>query len=159
MTDADRIAEIHVAAWRAAYRGIVPDAYLAAMSVEQRAARWRTIIEATPGSVLACEHDGRIVGWVSIGPGRDDDAETDGEIYALYVDPDFWRGGTGRELMARAEQELRSRGFIQLFLWVLEQNARARRFYESAGYSLDAQTKSITIGEAQLLELRYEKQA
>lgn len=153
--DADRIGEIHIAAWRVAYRGIIPDAHLDSLSVEERVVRWRDILEEKPKIVLVHEQGGRVEGWVSIGPGRDDDATNDGEIYGFYVDPASWRTGVGRVLMENAEVELRSRGFSRLFLWVLKQNDRARRFYESMGYSPDGGTKVITIGGASLPELRY----
>ena len=103
------------------------------------------------------EEEGRIDGWVSTGPCRDDDAKTGGEIYALYVEPGSWRKGIGRELVAKAEQEFWNRGISRIVLWVLEQNDLARRFYESVGYSPDGQTKEITIADANLLEVRYAK--
>ncbi|HUG09997.1 MAG TPA: GNAT family N-acetyltransferase [Opitutaceae bacterium] len=155
--DADRISEIHVATWRAAYLGIVPDSFLASMSVEEHLARWRSRIEANPKLVFVHERDGQIDGWVSMGAGRDDDANSDGEVYALYVAAESWRKGTGRALMANAEKELWNRGVSRIVLWVLERNDSARFFYESIGYSPDGRTKQITIGDTVLIELRYEK--
>jgi GNAT superfamily N-acetyltransferase len=146
-----------VATWRAAYRGIVPDVFLASMSVEEHAARWRGRIEANLKLVFVHERDGQIDGWVSVGACRDDDAKADGEVYALYVAPESWRRGIGRELMAKSEGEFQHRGMMRIVLWVLERNDRARQFYESRGYAPDGRTKEITIAEAKLLELRYAK--
>jgi GNAT superfamily N-acetyltransferase len=156
-TDAVRIAEIHVATWRVAYRGIVPDGFLASLSVEKRAERWRRGIEADPRLVFVSEREATMFGWISIGPGRDDDSKSDGEVYALYVQPETWTRGIGRELMATGESELWRRGVSRIVLWVLEANSRARSFYETLGYVPDSRTKEITFGETKLTEIRYEK--
>ena len=156
-TDAVRIAEIHVAAWRVAYRGIVPDTFLASLSVEKRAEGWRRGIETNPRLVLVSEREGEIVGWISIGPGRDDDTKSDGEVYALYVQPETWTRGIGRELMTRGEEELWSRGVSRVVLWVLDANSRARRFYEALHFMPDSRSKEITLEKAKLTEVRYEK--
>ena len=156
-TDAVRIAEIHVATWRVAYLEIVPEAFLASLSVEKRAEGWRRGIEANPRLVLVSEIEGEIVGWISIGFGRDDDSKSDGEVYALYVLPETWTRGIGRDLMKRGEEELWSRGVSRVVLWVLDANARARRFYEALHYVPDSRAKEIALGETKLTELRYEK--
>ncbi|HEY5553092.1 MAG TPA: GNAT family N-acetyltransferase [Opitutaceae bacterium] len=155
--DAGRIGEIHVVTWRAAYRGIVPDAFLESLSVGKRAAGWRRGIEADPQLVLVSEHEGKIDGWVAIGTGRDDDTKTEGEVYALYVAPESWRQGIGRALMEKAEEELWNRALNRTVLWVLEQNDRALRFYESLHYSADGRTKEVNFTDTTLTELRYEK--
>ncbi len=56
------------------------------------------------------------------------------ELYALYVAPAYWSTGAGRALMGRVLEEARAEGYPRIVLWVLEQNARARRFYERAGF-------------------------
>jgi GNAT superfamily N-acetyltransferase len=138
--DARAIAEVHVASWRDAYRGLLPDEYLEKLSVEEREARrlaW--FADPEPGSgVLVAEEAGRIVGFVSFGPSRDEDAsEGIGEVPAIYVDPRAVGTGVGRELFAAATQALREVGFRRATLWVLEANERARGFYEKAGWSWD----------------------
>jgi len=83
------------------------------------------------------EADGMVCGFVAVGPSRDTDAVGEGELYALYVDPDRWGAGFGRELIAVGEEAMRDLGFRDAGLWVLEANRRARRFYELAGWTLD----------------------
>jgi len=56
------------------------------------------------------------------------------ELYALYVAPAYWSTGAGRALMGRVLEEAQAEGYPRIVLWVLEQNARARRFYERAGF-------------------------
>ena len=156
-TDAIAIAGVHVRSWQAAYAGIVPQAILDRLSVERRAGYWRQAIErAGDERVLVVESDSRIRGFASIGPARDDDLRPgSGELYAIYVEPESWSTGLGRSLFASAVEELRGRRFAALVLWVLTDNARARRFYEAAGWVADGTNRLLDFDGTPLEELRY----
>lgn len=155
--DAQGIAAVHVAAWQAAYRGLMPDDYLASLRAEARADFWRRALAAEPHPVLVAERAGRIVGFASCGPPRDAGAPADrGELYAIYIDPAVWSSGVGRALCQAALGALRAAGFTAASLWVLAGNTRAIRFYERAGFARDpAATKTVTLGGTTLPELRY----
>lgn len=138
--DAAAIADIHVAAWHGAYRGLVPDAVLDEFTLEVRLPRWRQILGVPgDGRTTVYERDGRVVSFATVGASRDQPG--DGEIWALYVHPTFWGCGAGRALVADGLDALQARGFGQAILWVLEGNARAIRFYERAGFRLDGASK------------------
>jgi len=157
--DARAIATIHVEAWRAAYRGIVPDEYLDSLSIDRRESAWRqNLLAAETSTWVAQEADG-IVGWISAGPSRDLDAGTSaGEIWAVYVAPECWGKGVGRSLCVQAEQHLRAQDFIAVTLWVLKDNERAVRFYQSNGFVLDpGAAKEIERGGKTLSEVRFRK--
>ena len=77
-----------------------------------------------------------------------------GELYALYVTPAWWSTGTGRALMGQALTSLEAEGFRRVVLWVLADNARARRFYERAGFAADGGTNVLS-GLGGVLEVRY----
>jgi len=156
--DADAITRVHVGTWQVAYRGQLPDAYLDRLSGEiPQRAEWRRGALAQPRDpaqrTFVAERDGEVVGFVSSGP-SDADA-TRGEVYAIYVDPAAWSTGAGRALMDRAVAELAALGFADAVLWVLESNARARRFYARCGWIADGATKVDTRGEVVLREVRY----
>jgi GNAT superfamily N-acetyltransferase len=111
--DARAIATIHVEAWRAAHRGIVPDEYLDSLSVDGRESAWRRNLLAADTSTWVAKESDVTVGWISAGPSRDTDAGTSaGEIRAVYVAPGWWGKGVGRSLCVQAEQHLRTEGFI-----------------------------------------------
>jgi ribosomal protein S18 acetylase RimI-like enzyme len=155
--DAETIAAIHVCAWQIAYEGIVPAQFLASLSIQERANMWRTVISEQHGTVLLAVAPYGGVGFISFGPSRDKDGKEKAEVYAIYVLPQFWHNGIGRELLDEAERRLEAQHFIAFTLWVLEKNAPARRFYEARGFRLDASRKEEPIGGLLLTELRYEK--
>jgi ribosomal protein S18 acetylase RimI-like enzyme len=131
--DARAIAEVHIASWQAAYRGMIPDRVLDGLSVDEREQRWAGQIADPEAFVLVAEEGGRIAGFCCtlLPPGAQ------AEIPALYLHPDFWRGGIGTALQAAAVEELRARGYREVVLWVLELNEGARAFYERLGFVAD----------------------
>lgn len=156
--DARAIAALHVGAWRAAYRGIVPDEALDSLSVDSREEFWRRVLESRSSDVVVAEEAGGLLGWVSAGKGRDPDAPPEtAEVYAIYVEPESWSRGVGRRLWQVEEARLRSAGFREVTLWVLASNERARRFYERAGLAADAGGKTVRLGDVDLAEVRYRK--
>jgi len=155
--DAPRIAEIHVSGWRAAYRGVVPDPHLQGLSVDKRRLYWSSAIAGREPNVRVAEGSDGVAGWIAFGRCRDAGAAASaGEIWAIYVSPDLWGRGIGRELLSRALDELRAGGFTSVGLWVLAKNERACRFYSAAGFELEtSSTKTVEIGGALLEEVRY----
>ena len=125
--DARAIAEVHVASWLAAYRGLVPDEVLDAQSVDARAAQWdEWLRKGETRTLVAGDVDGFVTFW-----------ETSGEVAALYVAPDRARHGIGSALIDAAHAALRAASRDEAFLWVLEANAPARVFYAARGYVAD----------------------
>ena len=102
-TDVESLSVLHVATWRTTYRGIVPDAYIDALEPRSRVAMWTRVLADPRAHVTVVEHATRLVGFCSLLPARDADARADTlELTALYVDPNMWRGGIGRRLVAEA---------------------------------------------------------
>ena len=158
--DARVLAEINVAGWRYAYSGQMPDAFLASLSVDEREAQWRQAIDKprTPAhrTWVATLDEGDVTGFAITGPERaKEPAAGTAEIYAIYVDPARIGSGVGRALFERAVGDLQVRGFVDVVLWVLDTNSRARRFYEAAGMAADGGTKRVTFGGVELTEVRY----
>ena len=140
--DAEAVARVHVESWAAAYD-------LQGPSFAQRTEMHRRF------PPLVAEEDGGITGFVAVGAARDADA--DGELYAIYVHPERWGSGIGRQLIAAGEERLRELGHAHAILWVLEDNPRARRFYEAAGWSADGEKRPIEVMGVVVPEVRYSK--
>lgn len=156
-SDAEAIATVHVTSWQAAYRDLLPSEVLAALSVERRAVRWAADLSVGTATVtrVALE-DGQVCGFASVGPCRDPDLRDSGawELYAIYLAPTAWGRGVGRDLLAAALRDVPA-GAPVVSLWVLEGNARGRRFYEAAGFVADGRRQAIDIGGVTVPEVRY----
>jgi len=155
---ADALARLHIDAWRAAYRGLVPDPYLAQLDYVRRAERFRELLSKEAEDTHLVEIDGEVVGFVTLGLCRDEDLdrETTGEIWGIYLAPSRWRQGIGGELYRYGEQILAARGYREIVLWVFEANGQARRFYEAMGFVLDGAEKTLDFG-VPLKVVRYRK--
>ncbi|RAS15793.1 GNAT family N-acetyltransferase [Paraburkholderia bryophila] len=155
-SDAETIARIHVLSWQAAYRGIMPEAFLERLFVEARLGMWQKSFQSGKLKVLLAYSDEAVVGWIAFGACRDADKdETWAEVEALYILPEFWRRGIGERLSESACSLLRSAGFSFVALWVLSENHRARGFYHRIGFDHDDSSKCITVGGTPLTEIRY----
>jgi len=95
--DAAVLEGIRVAAWRTAYRGIVPDSVLDRLDAAGGQEQFRRFLASSGGETYVVEHEGQSVGFVAVGPSRDPDldASTTGEIWGIYLSPDRWRRGVG----------------------------------------------------------------
>lgn len=137
-SDAPKLAQVHVASWQAAYRGVVPDAFLQGFTIQRREPAFRQSLEANLEETYLLEDGERAVGILTIGASRDSDLDPNrtSELWGIYITPDYWRQGIGTRLVHEAERMLRARGYQDIVLWVLEGNADARRFYEAMDYTL-----------------------
>jgi GNAT superfamily N-acetyltransferase len=161
--DAEAIARIQMAAWRAGYGHIVPARWLAELDEADRADRWRGRLgpAALPDSptFVAVDDADAVVGFVHTGPLRDEDLsrESRAEIYTLYVHPRAWRRGVGSALLGAVDTFWDPTDVRELLLWVFEANAASRAFYEALGWRPDGATQVDDFGDAQPVEVRYRR--
>lgn len=157
--DAGEVAEVHMRAWKAAYRGLLPGALVDALSVEQRERGWQWLLARSTRSswtLVAEDERGRIVGFCAIvAPARDRDAARDvAELAAIYVEPTRWRQGVGTALVEAALDALRASGWRELTLWVLAGNAPALAFYRRFGFRADGEESPYEHLERAQMRLR-----
>ncbi len=152
--DAVAVETIRVRGWQTAYRHVLPPSELDAMRIE--ATRWRARFDLPPAgwTTFVADRDGEVIGFAAVGPSRDKRGL--GELYAIYVDPDDWSTGAGRALIEQAEQQL-ARDYAVATVWVREDNPRARRFYEQAGWQPDGARKTELRLGVEAYEVRYRK--
>jgi ribosomal protein S18 acetylase RimI-like enzyme len=169
------IARMRAESWRMAYAEVLPEAMLAELTTPAAIARegeWRSA-HSMDGVLIAEEPDASdggptgLAGFAAFGPerGADDDpypSHSDppehgrAELYAIYVVPRRWSTGTGRSLMENVLALAAVSGYTDISLWVLEANARARRFYELAGFGPTGE--SIVLGRlGGVTEIRYRR--
>ena len=155
--DAGAVSDVRIRSWQGAYAHVFPAERLAALDErrEQQARHWRAMIEEPPlpGHMLLAERGGDAIGFASIGRARDD--ATAGEVYAIYVVPEAWGTGAGHALMQESVRRLRDDGYRDAVLWVLDDNPRARAFYEREGWSLTDDAREDTFLQTSVSEVRY----
>ena len=157
--DAARLAEVHVAAWRATYRGVMTDEYLDGLDVGRAASAWRrNIREPGDGTVHLVVHCGNeVVGFAILGAASGDSDPGSGQIHAINVHPDWWAQGIGSILFAAAEQKLIGLGYDRAFLWVEKNNNRAISFYSKRGWFDDGATLEDTRFDPPVAETRHSR--
>lgn len=158
--DAQGIAQVHVRSWQQAYRELLPSDFLDSLSatLPRREAYWTDALSRKEAEVLVAEVGGQVVGWVAVGPCRDEDRSGKewGEVQAIYVLADYWDKGIGTALWQAGSGRILDQGYKRLSLWVLAANSRAIRFYERFGGRAEPDSRrSLARGGVALEEVRY----
>lgn len=154
VADAAAIARVHVATWRTAYRGLLPDGFLDTLDQAGYEARWLRSISDPGIRVFVAEEGEAVVGFASGGRERAGEPEFSGELYALYVLSEAQGHGHGRQLVRAVVDGLREMQLRDMIVWVLRDNAQARRFYERLGGGF-VREQPITIASTVLQEVSY----
>jgi len=162
--DVPELARVNVAAWRSAYRGIVPDEFLDGMDSARRELGWmRWLAQPEPDAVLVATHgaEDRVAAYAGICAVREEqDAHPElptGELAALYADPTVWRRGAGHAVHEAAVDTLARFGFKHAVLWVFVDNPTARSFYERHGWVCDDVRDEFEVAGQRPLEVRYSR--
>lgn len=157
--DAPGVAAVHSASWRATYPGTVPQPYLDDMHPEKTVERWREATEGKhPGAhLLVAEENGKIIGFETYGPSREPSFGYAGELYAAYFLPEAMGKGLGTAMMKTVVRDLSAQGLNDMIVWVIEANARGRRFYETilGGVIVEGSRQSFEIAGATIWEIAY----
>lgn len=148
------LARVHVRSWQAGYRGLLPDSYLEELQPEDRAAHYSFGDTASEGPyTIVAAADAEIRGFATIGSAVGD--RDTGELFALYVDPDWWGRGVGQALIGEARRLLADQGFDKAILWLLTGNSRGERFYRADGWSPDGTRRQDEVWRISVDEVRY----
>ena len=157
LADSQRIASLHTVSWRDAYRGILPDSYLAGPIAEERANLWRSRLSSPGGDrryVLLAEAEGTLVAFVCVL--LDEEPLWGAYLDNLHVLPELKGRGLGRQLFRRAAQWVMSNEpRWPIHLWVFEANDEARRFYAALGGEVVEHRLKRAPGGADISSLRY----
>jgi ribosomal protein S18 acetylase RimI-like enzyme len=159
--DAAGLARVHVTSWHETYTGLVPDELLSTLSIEHRTTVWKRMLD-DPSSfnglrIFVSECRGEIVGFGSCGKQRAAILAAiglDAEVEAIYVLRSSQGRGVGRALVRTMAADLFRRGHRGMSLWVLRENAKARRFYERLGGVVVAEKEERRAGGV-LVEVAY----
>jgi ribosomal protein S18 acetylase RimI-like enzyme len=146
--DARGIADVHVRAWQEAYAHLLPAEDLARLNVEQRERRWVEILTLAHALTCVAVDNGTVVGFANSEPGRDADSPRELELPSIYVLASHHGSGAGQQLLDAVLGERPA------YLWVADDNPRARAFYARNGFRPDGTTKIGALAGTDVLEAR-----
>jgi GNAT superfamily N-acetyltransferase len=159
LLDAEALGAIHVVAWQAGYRGIMPDAYLDTLSRAEQSAAWSQAVAGVDADrlLVVAEEDGCVVAFAGGGPATRPVEPGVYELYVLNVHPAHWTRGVGGALLAAFTSWAGAREKGGLVLWVAKENVRARAFYERRGWLWDGAIEQNDALGAGVVECRYRR--
>ena len=164
-SDAEEIARIQLATWRAAYQNLLPAEVLAALDADDAAGAWRQTIEQGPARVFVALEGQWQVGFCAAGPAPEDEsADADGVpvpdadrialVSTLLVEPRWGRRGHGGRLLANAGAAMLAMGAARGISWVAEADKASLAFWERAGWVADGTVRTLDAGGRPLREVR-----
>jgi len=146
MHDAEAIARIHVETWRSTYAGLLPDNLLVGMSFEKQTKMWQRMLRGGETVIVAEDPRYGIIGFGSYGPNRSTRSKFSGEVYTLYMLPDFQGLSIGQGLLRALFGALAREGHETALIWVLATNP-SRFFYEAMGGKAIASRNTSMAGQ------------
>lgn len=155
LSDAAGVARVHVDSWRSMYRGIVSDDFIDGLTYEKAMEHFISIFrnQDNPLFGFVAEDDGRILGFAAGGPEKTGDTKYKGELYAIYILPEYQRQGIGLQLMQAVAGKLRETNIESMLAWVLADNP-SRQFYAALG-GKQLGKKMLEIGSREYAEVAY----
>src|ERR1700683_4731944 len=130
--DAGAVAAAHDEAWRMAYQGIIPGTELEKLIIRRGPAWWDSAIR-TGSRIPLLQFGDKIADYTNYGRNRARSLYYDGEIYELYLRPEYQGLGFGRRLFTAARRDLAQSGLKSLIVWALSENDTAVEFYRALG--------------------------
>jgi len=152
--DIDALARVQVSVWQEAYAGMVSQAYLDSLTLESSRDIWGQLlsdVSPRPASrFVAISPDGALVGMAASGVSRSALVAQSEELYDLVVIAEQRGSGVADLLMRSAIADRPAE------LWVIEENARARAFYQRHGFQPNGDV--LTVDELGIIEVRLTRQ-
>lgn len=140
--DVEQLAAVFLDCWKISYAPVMPAALVDGMTAGQALLIWADAVRRPGQTVVVATDDApphAVLGVVGFRL-ADDGA---GYVSSLYVSPRLQGGGVGRLLLSEAEKKLRDAGARSARLWVFEDNAPSRAFYERQGWQPDGRRETL----------------
>jgi ribosomal protein S18 acetylase RimI-like enzyme len=156
-SDAQAVADTHDEAWRTAYQGIIPGHELDKL-ISRRGPNWWDSAIRKGSRITVLQFGDHIAGYANYGRNRARSLTYDGEVYELYLRPEYQGLGFGRRLFSAARKDLLQTGLRSLVVWALSDNEPAVEFYRTLGGRAVARS-SERFGSKTLDKVAYAWQA
>jgi ribosomal protein S18 acetylase RimI-like enzyme len=131
-SDAMAVADTHDEAWRAAYQGIIPGGELDKL-ISRRGPSWWEGAIRKGSRITVLQFGDTIAGYANYGRNRAKSLFYDGEVYEIYLRPEYQGLGFGRRLFSAARKDLQQSGLKSLVVWALSDNEPSIEFYRAMG--------------------------
>jgi ribosomal protein S18 acetylase RimI-like enzyme len=156
--DALNIAQTHVKSWREAYQGIIHQSYLDdGLNVAERAESWAKNLAGERKGTFLAFYGEALAGFITVGQSRNDQYLEYAELYAIYLDPEFFGLGIGKSLLTHAVEHLIAQEFEKMFVNVLSDNKLGRQFYDRMGaLPIEHSEENLVIDGQTYKEMKYE---
>ena len=151
--DARAVSDVHRASWLQAYSGLIPHKVLLAM-LERRGEDWWRRAAKGPSTLLVLDIAGKIAGYATIGVNRAPALKQEGEIYELYLLPEFQGTGLGGYMFRECRSILSNLGLVGLAAWCLEDSVIAATFFRATG-GMDIAEGMEDFGDISLKKLGF----
>lgn len=145
------ISDIYEKSWKAAYKDIIPDAFLNSIPRGE----WASNFQQSGFSDFVLIDNGKYIGTACICKSRWEKFADYGEIVSIYLLPEYFSKGYGKLLMDACVENLHKRNYDKILLWVLEDNIRARKFYEKNGFNCTDELQVNEICGKEIREVMY----
>lgn len=155
VSDAQTISSIHALSWKSAYQGLIPNQYLDELKNDFWVKAFEDWIGTNKVTSQIIYDNDLPIGCIAYGKSRDDKLPDWGEIISIYFIPSYIGKGYGKKLMDAALSDMKSQGLNDVYLWVLEGNTCARKFYEKVGFYCNHDTYCFKILDQSLTDVRY----
>ena len=157
--DASLISRIIAGSWRSAYQDLIDPLYLSRLPAEYWTPSMRSWLASGRMYGYIAEADGKPVGCVIYGRGRDEDYADWGEIVSLYVLPEAMEQSIGTHLLQSAMTALKEDGYHRIYLWCIAGNLRAEKFYRRHGFRMTEDRVPYRIGSSDVTDIRFTLEA
>lgn len=151
LDDRNLISKIYEDSWRFSYKGIIPQDFLDKIPK----GNWNKNFDIADWKTVIFILDGNYIGTSSFSKSRLEKYNESAEVISIYFLPEYIGLGYGKRLLDYVVKELKEMGYTEVFLWVLEENYRARNFYEKYGFKEDGDFVEAKIAGKKLKEVRY----
>jgi len=153
--DVETISRIYASSWKSAYKGLIPQQFLDELEEDRWVDAFQGWLKAGSVTALLIYDKELPFGCIAYGKSRDEKLPKWGEIISIYLLPEYFGKGYGHRLLKAALNDMKSAGYDHIYLWVLEENKRAREFYIRNGFTSSNDKHAFGIKNKPLNNIRY----
>lgn len=157
IADCEEISKVYAESWRSAYKGLISQNYIDSITDNRWTDKMIKSLLQNEYFSLCAEDNGKVIGNIQFGKSREDDMPAYGEIISLYILPEYLGQAVGYNLLCKAIDVIKQQGFKNIYLWAMNGNIRADKFYTRNGFVKTQDIKEIEIDKQKVICYKYIK--